>query len=117
MTAMKAANIPCIDIKGNFSIDSEGVRVSTVESAKDFEFGTVFLASTVSEPHATPRADEDSKAGDVVKLYVAMTRARDKLHISYVSNGEMRPVEALGTISSWCDGLKYQDGEVSELLD
>lgn len=27
------------------------------------------------------------------------------------------PVEALGTISSWCDGLKYQDGEVSELLD
>ncbi|WP_338524592.1 UvrD-helicase domain-containing protein [Pseudomonas batumici] len=54
MTAMRAANIPCIDIKGNFSIDSEGVRVSTVESAKGFEFGTVFLASTVSETHATP---------------------------------------------------------------
>lgn len=112
--AMQGQGIPYVDIKA--SIDSPGVRVSTVESAKGFEFGTVFLAS-VSEQVSSTRPQEATQAGDVAKLYVAMTRARDLLHISYVSNSDLSPVEALNTIQPWCELLKFEDGKVSALAE
>lgn len=113
--AMRAAGIPCIDVKENFSIDSPGVRVSTVESAKGFEFGIVFLANVAELISIRPQQPTDS--GDVAKLYVAMTRARDLLHVSYVSNNEWSPVEALHTIAPWCEVLKFEDGTVSTLAE
>ena len=114
--AMQQLGIPCVDVKGNFSIDSPGVRVSTVESSKGFEFGTVFLAN-VSEAVSNARPQVATEAGDVAKLYVAMTRARDLLHISYVSNNESSPVEALHTIGPWCESLKFEDGNVRALVE
>ena len=114
--AMRRQGIPCVDVKENFSIDSPGVRVSTVESAKGFEFGTVFLAS-VSESISNGRAQEATEAGDVAKLYVAMTRARDLLHVSYVSSNDYSPVEALHTIAPWCEELKFEDGVVKALAE
>ncbi len=113
--AMRAAGIPCTDVKENFSIDSPGVRVSTVESAKGFEFGIVFLANVAELISIRPQQPTDS--GDVAKLYVAMTRARDLLHVSYVSNNEWSPVEALHTIAPWCEVLKFEDGTVSTLAE
>lgn len=112
--AMHSIDIPCTDIKA--SIDSPGVRVSTIESAKGLEFGTVFLAS-VSETISNTRPQEATDAGDVAKLYVAMTRARDQLHISYISNANLSPVEALNTIQPWCDLLKFEGGTVTSLAE
>jgi len=112
MRAMQGLGIPTVDIKS--SIDAPGVRVSTVESAKGFEFGYVFLAS-VAESVSSARPQEVTDAADVAKLYVAMTRARDLLHISYVSNSELSPVQALNTIQPWCELLKFEDGEVRSL--
>jgi len=114
--AMRIQGISCVDVKANFSIDSPGVRVSTVESAKGFEFGTVFIAS-VSESISNGRAQEATEAGDVAKLYVAMTRARDYLHVSYVSNNDWSPVEALHTIAPWCEELKFEAGMVKAITD
>lgn len=112
--AMTSLGIPHVDIKA--SIDAPGVRVSTVESAKGFEFGCVFLAS-VAEPVSIARPQEVTDAGDVAKLYVAMTRARDQLHISYISNAELSPVEALNTIQPWCELLKFEGGKVRSLTE
>lgn len=112
--AMERSGIPHVDIKA--SIDAPGVRVSTVESAKGFEFGTVFLAS-VAESLSSTRPQEATDAADVAKLYVAMTRARDLLHISYVSNAELSPVEALNTIQPWCELLKFEGGKVRSLAE
>lgn len=112
---MNERGIPCVNIKESFVIDSIGVCVSTVESAKGLEFGTVFLAN-VSEQVSNVRAQEATYAGDIAKLYVAMTRARDSLHISYISNSAFCAVEALNRIDQWCESLKYESGEVEPLI-
>lgn len=111
---MRQMGIPTVDIKA--SIDDPGVRVSTVESAKGFEFGTVFLAS-VAESVSSARPQDMTDAADVAKLYVAMTRARDQLYISYISNADLSPVQALNTIQPWCDLLKFDCGEVYSFVE
>lgn len=114
MRAARAKNIRCVDIKETTSLDSAGVRVSTVESAKGFEFGTVIFAG-VSENLVIQRTDvefEEDASADAAKLYVAMTRARDSLHITYTSNAERVPAKALESIRQWCDEIRFERGQV-----
>lgn len=112
--AMEKKGIPCVDIKDNAALDTLGVRVSTVESAKGFEFGTVILAG-VSEIIIPVRQEGERGAdpsADAAKLYVAMTRARDNLHITYTSSADRRPAEALESIRQWCDEARFENGLV-----
>lgn len=111
--AMRTRKIHCVDIKDNAVLDSRGVRVSTIESAKGFEFGTVIF-SGVSEPMGGQRGEGESEmdsSADAAKLYVAMTRARDNLHITYTSSVERGPAKALEMIRKWCDEVRFERGE------
>lgn len=115
--AMRLKRIPYFDLKTSASLDVPGVKVSTVESAKGFEFGTVILAG-VSEAVEQPLNDSEFDAdpvGNAAKLYVAMTRARNCLHITYTSNAERRPADALESIRKWCDEVRFENGRVSPI--
>lgn len=111
---LKAKGIPCLNIKDNVSLNSPGVRISTIESAKGFEFGTVIIAG-VSE--AIGQVDSENEVAadpgaDVAKLYVAMTRARDSLHITYTSNEDRMAAGELSSISKWCDEARFEGNEI-----
>ena len=88
VNALNAANIPAYDFQNTDvrEVPSNGnaVRISTLHGAKGHEFGTVFLVGVVDGvvPQASAR-DRESLAGEAALLYVAMTRARDLVYLSY----------------------------------
>lgn len=89
MNSLKDANIPVYDFQDPDVRDisfngGNAVRVSTLHGAKGHEFGTVFLVGVVDGvmPQASAR-DRESLASEAALLYVAMTRARDLVYLSY----------------------------------
>lgn len=61
-----------------------GVRLLTFHAAKGLEFPVVFIAG--AEDGITPAAHKDSNIEEERRLfYVAMTRARDELYLTYTS--------------------------------
>lgn len=113
--ALRARKIRCIDIRDNVPLDQPGVRVSTVESAKGFEFRTVILVGVSETVDAATEGETADLSGDAAKLYVAMTRAREKLIISYTSSTDRRPAKALGSIQAFCDEAEFSDGRLVAL--
>ena len=68
----------------------EGVRVMTIHSAKGLEFNYVYLLGVQEgflpigfEPHSEYKIEEERRL-----LFVAITRAKKRLVISYAKNGE-----------------------------
>jgi len=116
---LRSKRIRCVDIKDDVGLESPGVRISTVESAKGFEFRTVILAG-VSDFVGTAREEgepEPDPSGDAAKLYVAMTRARENLFISYTSNADRKPATALSSVQPFCEEAEFVDGSLSALRD
>lgn len=71
---------------GNRSIDPEGdhVRLSTIHQAKGLEFPVVFVICCAEELFPLKRAIESGDLEEERRLfYVAVTRARDELYLSY----------------------------------
>jgi DNA helicase-2/ATP-dependent DNA helicase PcrA len=71
---------------GNRSIDPEGdhVRLSTIHQAKGLEFPVVFVICCADELFPLKRAIESGDLEEERRLfYVAVTRARDELYLSY----------------------------------
>ena len=62
---------------------SGGLYICDLEHVKGFEFGTVILMRCSSEHLPRPDLPEEEAWRDARRLYVAMTRARDELLITY----------------------------------
>ena len=63
---------------------NNGIRLLTFHAAKGLEFPVVFLCG--AEEGITPANHSDSKREEERRLfYVAMTRARDKLYVTWAS--------------------------------
>ena len=64
--------------------NADQVRLMTVHSSKGLEFGIVFIvgAEETLFPHANAMGDEDALHEERRLMYVAITRAKEKLHIS-----------------------------------
>ncbi|MCF0143197.1 MAG: ATP-dependent helicase [Parasporobacterium sp.] len=78
-------------------VPADGVNIMTMHASKGLEFDIVFLPELNSTviPHAKAETKEDMEEERRL-LYVAMTRAREKLYMSYVSrmhnvNGRISP--------------------------
>jgi superfamily I DNA/RNA helicase len=89
--ALKAAGIPAVSLSARSSKDA--VRVGTMHGMKGLEFQAVAVIGVadgiVPAPNALTEADDDpvAHAQDLQRerclLFVALTRARDHLYISY----------------------------------
>jgi superfamily I DNA/RNA helicase len=76
-----------------------GVKVGTYHRAKGLEFGRVFLPGLDASFPYGDRGDSDDIIAKGSALYVAMSRARDRLFISYTGSPSM----FLGPVAVYCD--------------
>ena len=78
------------DLCGSSSM-TERVFVSTVHKAKGLEFDTVVVYDAVDGKYPSPYASYEAKAGEEArKFYVAITRARRRLIVTYCHNAISR---------------------------
>lgn len=114
--ALARLGILSTDLRDDVDFESERIKISTIESAKGHEFGAVFIMGLTEG--VLPRADvtEEEMAREVSRLYVAMTRARENLYLTYAESVG-RPVSRfLLAIQDECDEAQYRNGEVRRLL-
>jgi len=114
--ALTRLGVVSTDLRDDVDFESEKVKISTIESAKGHEFGAVFIMGLTEG--VLPRADvtEEEMAREVSRLYVAMTRARENLYLTYAETVG-RPVSRfLLAIQGECDEAQYRNGEVRRLL-
>jgi hypothetical protein len=73
--------LPLLD--GTAKLSDGQVFISDLENTKGFEFQCVIIVNCASGVIPNPYAPEDEAFRDLSRLYVAMTRARQQLVISY----------------------------------
>lgn len=112
---LASLGIPYADLKEDVDYESDRVKVSTIESAKGHEFGQVFIMGLVDGvlPASDAAAEEISR--EAARLYVAMTRARDNLTISYSAWSGYPASRFLIAIQDDCDEATFADGCVTGL--
>lgn len=81
---------------------SDVVKISTIESAKGHEFSVVFLVGMLEGVIPQQDASDDEVTRDAARLYVAMTRARERVVLTWSKQGFLRPSRFLTSIMSNC---------------
>jgi hypothetical protein len=70
------------EIKRNFSMEEQSIKISTIESAKGLDFRAVFVVNVENMPFALA---EDVER-EVALIYIAMTRALEWLFLTFSGN-------------------------------
>lgn len=86
---LKSRSIDSCELKQTMSVEgTNSIKISTIESAKGHEFQHVFILGVVEGVMPTKSAENDNISREAARLYVAMTRARETLYITYnISEG------------------------------
>lgn len=109
--SLEDRGIRCVELRSVIRGQAtDAVRISTIESAKGHEFNAVFLIGLIEGALPTFAI---ANSGDLwlgaAKLYVAMTRARDNLYLSYATNYQRRPAAPsryLETVLPYCEDCR-----------
>ena len=80
----KRSSLPVLD--GTRSIDDQSIFVSDLENSKGFEFQIVCILNCSSTVIPYPGSPENEQFRDLSRLYVAMTRSRTQLILSYTGS-------------------------------
>jgi hypothetical protein len=83
----KTVNVPCLD--GNRKILDAKIVLSDLEQTKGYEFDNIIIVNCTSTAMPPIGAPERELYRHACRLYVAMTRARHSLHLSY--HGQISP--------------------------
>lgn len=113
--ACRAAGLPAIlyqaEADPTTESDREGVRISSLHSAKGHEYAAVIIVGCVDGVIPLKSAtDAEDVASERAVLYVGMTRARDILYLSYSesqNNRTLKPSPFLSIIQSKCDLMRF----------
>ncbi|OIJ09321.1 nuclease [Anaerobacillus arseniciselenatis] len=70
--------------KRNFDRDENTIKISTIDSSKGLDFQAVFVVNLDNMPFPL----EENKEREVSLLYIAMTRAKEYLCVSYTGESE-----------------------------
>jgi superfamily I DNA/RNA helicase len=113
--ALTSLSIEHTDLRQDADYESDRVKVSTIESAKGHEFGAVYIMGLVEG--VLPNADlADSEIPrEAARLYVAMTRARENLMITYSPRAGYPASRFLLAIQADCDEARFRDGQIIPL--
>ncbi len=96
-------------------VDPRGVFLSAMETLKGFEFPLVVIMRCASATIPGPGCPREEEWREVLRLYVAMTRARDELILTH-SGPTSRFLEETREHLLWST-VREQDPELSEELD
>lgn len=113
--SLASRDVPTAELREDVGFDSDNVKISTIESAKGHEFASVYVLGLVEGvlPHAG--AEEAEMAREAARLYVAMTRARDALWLSYNTQRD-GPSRFLLPVQPFCDELEFTRGGLRPVL-
>jgi len=89
------------------------VQIMTVHKSKGLEFEVVFALGLASK---TPAGDEEVEAEKLRQLYVAMTRAKQRLYVPMPLNAKDVPGKTDAPIELFCKSLSA-DGKWKEELE
>jgi len=108
--------IDCSILKEDADVRSNHVKISTIESAKGHEFHAVFIPGLMD--YIMPRFSEGDSIieREASRFYVAMTRACDRLILSYNISGARQPSRFLASIQNMCTECEYRNGELRPIL-
>ena len=91
---------------------NNSVKISTLESAKGHEFHAVFLIGLKQGAMPHYRVPEKEWKREAARLYVGMTRARDRLYLSYDTGGQYGPSAFLSAIQDDCQECEFKSGRL-----
>lgn len=109
--SLSRGRIDFVDLRADADFESDHVKISTIESAKGHEFSVVFVMGLVEG--VLPLGDDIAR--EAARLYVAMTRARDNLVISYSPWTNYPASRFLVAIQDNCDEARIRDGEMRRI--
>lgn len=112
--ALEREGIPTKVLKEDIAWDGNDIKISTLESAKGHEFHAVFIVGVHQGTIPHQRVAEKDWHREAARLYVAMTRARDRLFITYSASKEGRPSVFLAAIQPDCQECTYGAAGVAE---
>lgn len=112
---LSETELPYVELRDDVRVDSKNIKISTIESAKGHEFHTVFIAGLVEGVMPPRGTDEAEIPREVARLYVAMTRAQDFLHLTYSYTTSFPASRFLIHFQEHCDERAYMNGRLREL--
>lgn len=110
--ALRTAGIRTAELKQDVSWDNAAVKISTLESAKGHEFHAVFIVGVCQGVIPHGNLDQSEWKREAARLYVAMTRARDRLFVSYTANNFQTPSTFLAAIEPDCNEFFWKNGKL-----
>ncbi len=113
---LQKLSVEVAELKSDVDYESSRVKLSTIESAKGHEFETVFIVGLVEGVIST-HADPDGHARDAARLYVAMTRARESLCLSYAPTPRHPASLLLEAVQPHCDEAVLKKGKIRRLAE
>ncbi|MBY0507496.1 MAG: AAA family ATPase [Bryobacteraceae bacterium] len=113
--ALSNIGIAHTDLRQDADFESDRVKVSTIESAKGHEFGSVFIVGLVDGVLPNAGIAENEIPREAARLYVAMTRARNTLTLSYSPTGGYVASRFLLSIQPHCDEARVKNGQLQKL--
>lgn len=109
--ALKRRSVNTAELRNDVDYESDNVKVSTIESAKGHEFSVVYIMGLIEGLLPASGADSDELPREASRLYVAMTRAREKLVMSYSPRANQPASRFLNAIQKDCDEAMLRNGE------
>ena len=86
------------------------VAISTIHKAKGLEWDTVYVEATAGRfPHFRNAGDEMAEEEELRLFYVACTRAKQHLHLSYLEATEQKQVKGPSRFLSFADPYVGED--------
>ena len=99
-TALNGLGINTSEIRDNVDVGNDIVKISTIESAKGHEFLVVFIVGLSTLKNRT--VSEEDQQLEASRLYVAMTRACQKLYMTYSVSANYAATPLLLYIQDYC---------------
>ena len=109
--ALKRRGVSTSELRNDVDYESDNVKVSTIESAKGHEFSAVYIMGLIEGVLPSLGVDSDTLPREASRLYVAMTRAREKLVMSYSPRPGQPASRFLTAIQDDCDEAMLRNGE------
>lgn len=113
--ALDRQGVQSIELRQDVDYESDKVKVSTIESAKGHEFSSVYIMGLVEGSLPGIGVNIDDIPREAARLYVAMTRAREHLTLTYSPRPGHPASRFLTAIQKDCNEAHLRNGEVRRL--
>lgn len=114
-SALREKGVTTADLREDVDYESDNVKISTIESAKGHEFSFVCIMGLVDGLLPSADIDIDDLPREASRLYVAMTRAREKLVMTYSLRSGQSASRFLMSIQNDCDEAHYKNGDFRKI--